>query len=326
MMPQWSPGPHEESGAAGFEAYSDLLWNCPVPLRFEAMGPVGPDFGLTWRLSSWGPMWLHRADTRAGVPLRCLRSPTAINRASPEAYLLYLQLEGGVVLEQPRQGHAVSAGEMALIDTTRPFCEVNHAGDDLRQLFVMFPHEALGVDPDQVAARLVGRPLPTEHGVGPLLMPLLRAMDEHGDGPCPPTAERAAGNVLDLLSVFLAELLDSPTARDASEPGSLLLRAKAHIRRNLADPELTPGRVAAAHHLSLRHLQKVFADHGLTPSDFIRRERLEQCRRRLETPTWADASITDIAFQAGFRDAAHFSRAFRTAYGTSPRDHRARAF
>ncbi|MGW9499321.1 helix-turn-helix domain-containing protein [Streptomyces prasinus] len=50
------------------------------------------------------------------------------------------------------------------------------------------------------------------------------------------------------------------------------------------------------------------------------------CHRDLTDPRLRSRSIRAIATRWGFVDAAHFSRAFRAAYGVSPRDHRGRTF
>ena len=54
---------------------------------------------------------------------------------------------------------------------------------------------------------------------------------------------------------------------------------------------------------------------GLTPGAYLRSLRLEAARRALlET----DRPLTEIAFDAGFFDQAHFTRAFRRAIGLPP--------
>ncbi len=56
----------------------------------------------------------------------------------------------------------------------------------------------------------------------------------------------------------------------------------------------------------------------MTVSTWIRTRRLEQCRRDLLDPMLADRPVAAIAARWGFVDAAHFSRAFKTAFGVSP--------
>ena len=71
--------------------------------------------------------------------------------------------------------------------------------------------------------------------------------------------------------------------------------------------------------------QALFAEEDDTVSSYIRRERLEGCRRQLADPQWQEHSITEIAFSWGFNNAAHFARAFRGQFGMSARDFRKRA-
>jgi AraC-like DNA-binding protein len=95
----------------------------------------------------------------------------------------------------------------------------------------------------------------------------------------------------------------------------LLRRIDAYVAEHLADPDLGPVSIAAAHYVSTRHLHRLFAHRGSTVTREIQRLRLARCRRELLDPT---RSITDVSRQWGFPDLATFSRAFRSAYGLSP--------
>ncbi|ELS57326.1 helix-turn-helix domain-containing protein [Streptomyces viridochromogenes] len=96
----------------------------------------------------------------------------------------------------------------------------------------------------------------------------------------------------------------------------------AFIEHRLGDWELTPAAIAEAHHISVRYLYQVFDTHQMTVAAWIRHCRLEHCHRDLADPRLRTRSIRAIASRWGFSDAAHFSRAFRAAYGMSPGDHR----
>ncbi|MQA94396.1 MAG: helix-turn-helix domain-containing protein [Streptosporangiales bacterium] len=59
-----------------------------------------------------------------------------------------------------------------------------------------------------------------------------------------------------------------------------------------------------------------------TVGGWIRHRRLERCRKEMLDPAHRQCPIAAIAVRWGFASAAHFSRAFRDAYGVAPRDYR----
>jgi AraC-like DNA-binding protein len=52
---------------------------------------------------------------------------------------------------------------------------------------------------------------------------------------------------------------------------------------------------------------------------WIRAERLKRIKDELADPALLERPVATIAYDWGFREPAHFSRTFRTAYGVSPR-------
>ncbi|MFD5228692.1 helix-turn-helix domain-containing protein [Streptomyces qaidamensis] len=61
---------------------------------------------------------------------------------------------------------------------------------------------------------------------------------------------------------------------------------------------------------------------GHLTSRSVQEQRLERAARLLTGPRHARRTITDIAFGLGFKDASHFTRAFKNHYRTGPRDYR----
>jgi AraC-like DNA-binding protein len=58
---------------------------------------------------------------------------------------------------------------------------------------------------------------------------------------------------------------------------------------------------------------------GTSPHRYLIRRRLELARQRMH----ADQPLADVAFEAGFADQAHFTRAFKAAFGLTPARYRA---
>ncbi|CAM5527886.1 AraC family transcriptional regulator [Streptomyces purpurascens] len=96
------------------------------------------------------------------------------------------------------------------------------------------------------------------------------------------------------------------------------MRIRAFVRDHLHDPNLNPGAIAAAHHISRSYLYRLFEHEEQSISAWIRGQRLECARRDLAEPALGATPIHAIAARWGFPRAADFTRAFRSAYGIPP--------
>jgi AraC-like DNA-binding protein len=133
-----------------------------------------------------------------------------------------------------------------------------------------------------------------------------------------------ADAVLDMLASSFAEQLSTGEPVEAGGKG-LYLRVRAHIEQRLADPNLNVSTVAAANHISVRYVQKLFENEGETVTGWIRDRRISHCRRDLADPQFTQWPIRSIAARWGLVNAAHFSRLFKSVYGLSPTEYRAQA-
>jgi acetamidase/formamidase/AraC-like DNA-binding protein len=126
-----------------------------------------------------------------------------------------------------------------------------------------------------------------------------------------------------LAEMLLALVHQRPASASAvtatSSQAGVLHRICQTIERRLADPELTPARVARAEGISERYLQKLFESTGDNFTHYLRERRLHRAWMDLSNPAEAHQSVSEIGYRCGFNDAAHFSRAFRERYGLPPR-------
>jgi AraC-like DNA-binding protein len=100
--------------------------------------------------------------------------------------------------------------------------------------------------------------------------------------------------------------------------------ARAFIEQHLGEPDLSPRSVAAAPFVSLRALHNAFEANETTVAEWIRGRRLERCRQDLLDPELGELPVSTIGARWGLLNAAHFSRAFRAAYGMPPSEYRLR--
>ena len=130
--------------------------------------------------------------------------------------------------------------------------------------------------------------------------------------------------------VFPAELLASPMDALSAElamplpdrlAGDLIGSLRAAIGSYLSDGRPDIRLAAEMSGLSERTLQRRLGSAGLSFRTLLDQVRLERAKSMLAD---ADAPITDIAYDLGFSDAAHFTRAFRRWTAVSPREYRRR--
>jgi AraC-like DNA-binding protein len=189
---------------------------------------------------------------------------------------------------------------------------------------IVFPRSMLPLPVDTLEVIAATGPGDAE-GVGDLAADFAARLLSGASRYSAPTRARLGLVLLDLLAGALSSYFDFGAAVAADDRHRVrLAQIDAYIWRNLGDPHLSPPVVAAANHISLRYLHRIFSDeHGQTIAAFIREARLQRCRRDLADPLLANWSIERIARRWGFTDLASFSRTFKQAMGVSPTTYRA---
>jgi AraC-like DNA-binding protein len=125
---------------------------------------------------------------------------------------------------------------------------------------------------------------------------------------------------------LIARALAAPSLCDAAAPIDLADARRRKVRRfcrkHLSSSHLSVETVARGTGLSRAAIHRLFLDQPHTLMQWVQLERLEACRLSLAQVTLPQRTLTDIALAHGFKSSAHFSAAFRTQYGQSPRDYR----
>lgn len=136
-----------------------------------------------------------------------------------------------------------------------------------------------------------------------------------------PAAVSAARNAT--LELFVGAVRPHLRGGGSSRAAAPALRAQieAWINSNLFDVEITPGKIATAHGVSVRTVHRVFESDSESLSGYVRGRRLARARQELSAQR--SLPISTIARRLGFTDSSHFTRAFKDRYGLSPRQYRA---
>jgi AraC-like DNA-binding protein len=279
-----------------------------------AVGPVDP-YGVPDRVVAGAFGAVQVGELSQAEPGGARRTARHVRRSALETYKVDVIAHGRGVVEQDGRQAALGPGDLALVDLARP---ARWAMSPVRVVAVVFPAALLPLRRAEVAP-LTAVTIAGDRGAGALASSFARQLPGHLDAP---HRERLGTAMLDLLAVTLAARLDRAEVPPESRQRALVLRMRAFIEQHLGDPELTPRAIAATHHVSLRYLHRLFEAEQTTVAEWIRRQRLERCRRDLLDPALREQPVNAIAARWGLLNAAHFSRAFRAAYGASPREYR----
>ncbi|MER5209157.1 helix-turn-helix domain-containing protein [Streptomyces sp. NPDC002838] len=295
--------------AATLDVTSDYAADYRAELRLLELGPV----------TVWSATFL---------PTRFLRDAQMVRQSDPEIFHLRLILGGELAFDHGGRTDTFGPSDLYLADSSRPGDLRSYddgEGGLLTAVGVEVPKVLLPVPPHR---ELLGRRLSAREGIGALLKDFLTGLDRQADTVRPSDAARLGTVLLDLLSAWIAQVLETePALPPETRNRAMAQGIRAFIRQNLHDPELTPPVIAAAHHISLSYLHRIFQEQaqGETVAAWIRRQRLEGARRDLADPALRGTPIHAIAARWGLPRASDFSRAFRTAYGISPKEHRLQA-
>jgi AraC-like DNA-binding protein len=259
-----------------------------------------------------------RIATVSSEPHAVIRSAEKIRSSYDDDFVVNLAVRGRVMMTQQRFDAVLQPGDFAVYDSALP-CRIA-CPDPFRQIVLKIPRDMYTAHcllPGGGPAAVVRG----DHGVGALFGPLVRSLTTQADNLPVEVGQRLAAHVVELLATALCEVTDD-SAQHMLPRAAHLLRAQRYIAGHLADQDLSPTGVAQALQVSVRYLYLLFQAEGTSPARWILDRRLEQASRLLADSRQADRTITDIAFSVGFKDASHFTRAFKNTRGCCPREYR----
>ena len=247
------------------------------------------------------------------------RTPSLVAQGG-EHYMVGIMVQGSALLIQGGRELVLQEGDLTIYDTGQPF-SLNFENDS-KNFVILLPKDMLAL-PQELIGELTATRLPADSRAGALASQFLLQVPGALNRAFHEVNMRIARTSVDLVETLLTLALGSE--RIEQDPHQVLLRKiREFIDAHLSSPELDPSQIAAAHHISTRHLHGLFRSQGTTVSGYIRTQRLERCRQDLMNPIFADRPVSAIAARYGFIDAAHFSRVFRAHFDATPTEMRAR--
>ncbi|THF57797.1 helix-turn-helix domain-containing protein [Ollibium composti] len=234
----------------------------------------------------------------------------------PDSIKILMQRSGHSRFEQ--QSHSVDLQPQSAIiyDPVRNYSLQNLSRVD--QLILQVPRSTFG---DDTLARLA-RPVPLPAGddslthiVSGLMQMAIGEAHRMDEASC----QRVGESLIQLVNGLIRGKPATPEFRP-SPLEALRERIVAYIDANLGRSTLSAEDIARHMGCSRRYLHRAFEGEDMTLERLIWDRRLERSREDLLSPDRRGASISEIAFACGFNSSAHFSRAFKSKFGTAPRD------
>lgn len=265
------------------------------------------------------PILVMRATHGARIWFR--RSWHHIRAHRAAAYMMYFVHQGGLQVVSSTGSYMVRQGQFGIVNADQPYYARTVLSD--RGIFdcttVVVPEHA--VLSHMPWARECDRPLDIGNRHSELIAGLLDFLCLDSTLLRDKTAELMAIALLELLSDVTCHQVGG-NSRYGSAVDRRFAEIQACIRKHLTAADLTCDRVAAYCGVSPRYVCHVLKAKGTSFSELLWSQRLAMSREWLVSEAYRGYPIHKIAFMAGFKSAAHFSRIFKSAYGVSPKHYR----
>jgi len=277
---------------------------------FDAQA-LGPAFSGAIREFRSGALKLSFVDA---CQARLYRTAREVAANEGNKYFAVFQLEGTAGMAQGDSRVKLSAGDITLIDASRP-CDFTYS-DNSRQLSLILPHQQVeqALRFNQVQC---GRRIPATSPIAMLSHRLIL------ETTCQPQLNQVESEAtLDAMISLLRPAISA--SEDSVDPHQrILCKSFAFIDEHIRCEELCPEWLAREVGVSVRGLYRLFAKKGLVVAQYIKNRRLDFCAESLRQPG-AEQKLSALGYSWGFSDSSHFSTAFKARFGVSPGEYRKR--
>jgi AraC family transcriptional regulator, positive regulator of tynA and feaB len=259
-----------------------------------------------------GDCRIYDLRTRTGIAFR--RSWHHIRKDRTDLIMCVFPRVGHAMVSLTSGEYIVGPGECMLIRSAVPFLSQNIVG-------TAGNHESMHVhvpsclfSPSLIAGLEFGKPITTQAGglfVAERMMAMLFKESARVEA-------EMADSLLKALLHGVIRAVEKVSTKGAPRLSICERRLKdvlRYIDQRFANPDLDANTVAKDCGISVRYLCHVMKKHGKSFSSVLWEKRITTAFEWIRDPSMRHYQLREIAYLAGFKTTAHFSRVFKKRYG-----------
>lgn len=283
-------------------------WNYRIQDVFPGMSIASKrDIDANWTSRTIGDLRVGRARSQKALVQRWQKAPSELDC---RRNIVHLQCSGASLTCQGHGATLTNAGDMAPCQSAVPY-EI-HVSDQNVMIVIDFSPDFLSLDHPQGAPR----PAQSESVASLRNFALSVLDDDFGDLQGEEDTDEV---ILNVFSTLIQKCFSDEAAQDGAEV-LISHRVFEFIDNSIQDGALRTNMIANKLSISPKRIQRIFASIGTTPSQYILKKRVNLAALMLRSNAF-DGTVTDLAMDAGFSDAAHLCRSFRKFYGMTPTEY-----
>ncbi|MBR1269337.1 helix-turn-helix domain-containing protein [Bradyrhizobium sp. AUGA SZCCT0222] len=245
------------------------------------------------------------------------RSWKRVSNVRDASYVLIFPLTGCVAYSQDGRIGIARAGEYILLSELA-FYELS-SDRNTRLLLVRIPATELRGRLVSIEDHISRRFEPNQQMTRLLSGMIGNIAELFIDAP-PPNPQALATEIIGFVALTIGSE-DRGAATDVRN-------ARYHLRRriidfieaHLSDQTLSPTKIAANSRISLSYLYSLFSDNETTVVQFVQVKRLQRAYEILVADPKGHRTVSEVAYEVGFKNVSHFSRSFSRHFKIAPRD------
>lgn len=288
------------------------LKNDMFSVRVEPLGQA--TYRGEHEIATLGPLSIARISTTGAI---VSRKHEEVLNPDFKRYSFIVILEGEMILSHHLGIAELKPGQFLFLDNNLP--RTMYVQKSISIMLISLPGIVLKrhfKNPERFEG-LVLNSKQVNQNEDPLFSIILDSWDKLKAGCMREFAPMLSDKLLRRLADFYATQISHKQSRKEERINA----AKALVEEQLHHANLTVESLAQEMGVSSRYLRALFS-HSEKISHYILRRRLEECANCLEKHSDANVSITEVAFNCGFNNIAHFCRTFKKYYKITPREYR----